>query len=313
MSPDRQTRVQTRFIEANGLRFETDVAGEGDRFALLLHGFPENKYSWRFQIPMLAEAGCTVWAPNLRGYGRSSRPPARSAYGLEHLTADVVALLAAAGRERPYRERVLIGHDWGAAIAWAAAMEKPAPIDRLVILNVPHPALMRRGLGTARQLLKSWYIGFFQLPLLPELALGARGADAVGRAFADTVRDRRNFTDADLAVYRAAAAAPGALTAMLNYYRANIANPLMRAVSSESAPRIEIPTLVIWGEADHALGKELTVGTDRFVSDLTLRRLPGVSHWVQQEAPETVNAMLAAFLAGDPVPDASTVRTDIEA
>lgn len=218
--------------------------------------------------------------------------------------ADVAGLIEAARARHAPREIVLIGHDWGAAIAWAAAIRRAAPLDRLVILNVPHPACFRRGLGALRQLRRSWYIAFFQLPFLPEAALRARGADAIGRAFSDMARDRTNFSDADLQIFRDAALQPGALEAMLNYYRANAFNRMMRAVAAETAPRIEIPTLMLWGEEDAALGKELTFETHRYVRDLTLRYLPGVSHWVQQEAPATVNAMLAAFLAGDPVPEA---------
>lgn len=153
------------------------------------------------------------------------------------------------------------------------------------------------------QLRRSWYIFFFQLPWLPEKLLGARGAAAIGEVFRRSAIDKTRFPDDVLAVYREAAMRPGALTAMLNYYRAMLRGGGARRLRKLGAPIIEIPTLFLWGEEDVALAKHTTYGTDAFVSDLTLRYLPGVSHWVQQEAPETVNAMLEAWLTGDPVPE----------
>jgi pimeloyl-ACP methyl ester carboxylesterase len=302
-------RIETRLITANGLSFETDVAGSGDRFALLLHGFPENKHSWRFQLPQLAELGYTAWAPNLRGYGATSRPKERSAYALDHLMDDVAALFEAARKERDFKELVLVGHDWGAWISWAVAIRQVIALDKLVIMNVPHPVLFQKGLRSPAQMRRSWYIFFFLLPWLAETALGAGRASLVGRLMRDMAIDKTNFSDHDLMHFRQAAAAPGAITAMLNYYRANYRSLTMRRISRSSVPHIEIPTLMIWGEEDAALGKELTYGTERYVDDLTIRYLPGVSHWVQQEAPDQVNAMLAAFLQGAPVPTSDELRT----
>lgn len=301
-------RIETRFINANGLSFETDVSGTGDRFALLLHGFPENKYSWRFQLPFLAERGFTAWAPNLRGYGDTTRPHGRSAYALDHLIEDVRGLIAAAKSERDYRETILIGHDWGALIAWAAAIRNAAPIDKLVIMNVPHPALFRRALRTRAQLARSWYIFFFQLPWLPEKALARKAGEALGRTLHDMAIDKTNFDEKDLAIYRQAALDPGALTAMINYYRANFGGLMMRKISVPYVLPINVPTLMIWGEEDAALGKELTYGTEHYVRKLTIRYLPNVSHWVQQEAPEAVNAMLGTFLDGLRVPSSEELR-----
>jgi len=295
-------RIETRLINVNGISFETDTIGNGDRFALLLHGFPENKYSWRFQLPFLGERGFTAWAPNLRGYGRTTRPRGRSAYRLEHLIDDVCGLITAAKSERSYRETVLIGHDWGALIAWAVAIRNAAPIDKLVIMNVPHPALFRRGLYTRAQLARSWYIFFFQLPWLPEAALARKNGEPLARAFRDMAIDKTNFADKDLAFYRQAAADPGALTAMINYYRANFGGLMMRKISVPYVLPIDVPTLMIWGEKDSALGKELSYGTEHYVRKLTIRYLPNVSHWVQQEAPDAVNAMLGTYLDGLRVP-----------
>jgi pimeloyl-ACP methyl ester carboxylesterase len=287
-------RYQT--VSANGIDFNVAMAGSADRLALCLHGFPESSFSWRHQMPLLAQLGYRVWAPDLRGYGGSSRPIGVNAYSLEHLEADVAALIEAAGA----KDVLLIGHDWGALIAWHYAMFGRLPISRLIIMNVPHPALAEKGLRTLRQLAKSWYIFFFQLPWIPEWMLARNHCAAIGRAFRGMAVDKTRFPDEVLRVYQNAAAEPGALTAMLNYYRALIRFP--SRTRHRGAPRIETPTLMLWGEVDTALGKELSFGTDEYVSNLTLRYLPSVSHWVQQEAPETVNGMMEAWLLGKSVP-----------
>ncbi len=281
----------SRSIEANGLTFAVDEAGEGDAVAILLHGFPENRSSWRHQLQPLADLGWHVIAPDMRGYGDSDRPRGRDAYRLEHLVADVAALFDACGARR----RLLIGHDWGAMVAWDFAIRVARPLDGLVAMNVPHPSVFRRVLRHSwGQRGRSWYAAFFQLPRLPEAVLTARGAAAVGRMFSDTAVDKSAFPPSVLDGYRAAALKPGAMTAMLNYYRANL-----RALSTETAvPVLQVPTLLIWGEEDVALGLELTEGYRPLVADFTLRRFPGVSHWVQQEAPGPVNAALADWLRG---------------
>jgi len=295
----RDPRIRTEFIEANRLRFEVDVCGDGDRLALCLHGFPEHSFSWRHQLPMLAELGYRAWAPNLRGFGRSSRPEGIEAYSIENLMADVAGLIDAAG----CRETVLIAHDWGAVIAWFFAMRKMRPLSRLVILNVPHPAPARDALtGNMAQLRKSWYVFFFQLPWLPEWLLGRHDARPVGEAIRGSSVDAGRFPDPVLAVYQRNAAQPGALTAMVNYYRALVRGGGARRQRDAGYPIIEVPTLMIWGEEDVALTKETTHGTEAYVRDLTIRYLPRVSHWVQQEAPETVNTMIRAFLLDQPVP-----------
>jgi len=285
------SKIRTRTIEANGLSFTIDEAGEGDKVALFLHGFPESRWSWRYQLPLLAKLGWRAVAPDLRGYGDSSRPQGREAYRLEHLVEDTAAMFDALGAKR----RLLIAHDWGALIAWAFAIEKRLPLDGLVIMNVPHPAVYARVVreGPA-QWLRSWYIAFFQLPLLPELALTAGKARAVARAFSGMAVDKSRFPPEVLDHYRQNALRPGAVTAMVNYYRANLG--ALRCYGRPGQPPIDVPTLMIWGEEDAALGVELTEGYGALVSDFTLNRLPGVSHWVQQEAPEKVNERLEAWL-----------------
>lgn len=286
--------VRTNFVQANGLTFEVDQCGNGDKFALLLHGFPESKFSWRYQMPLLARLGYTVWAPNMRGYGKSSRPSAVSDYHIDKLVADAAALMDAASA----KNTLLMAHDWGAIVAWQLAIRKTRPLDRLVIMNVPHPACFARELRTWAQLKKSWYVFFFQIPWLPERMLSARGGDAIRRAFVDMAVDKSRFPAAVTDEFRRNALEPGGLKAMVNYYRA-----AMRAKPyAINRGNVDAPTLMIWGEEDTALGKATTFGTDQYVKNLTLRYLPGVSHWVQQEAPEKVNAMIEAWLKGAPVP-----------
>lgn len=294
--------VSTRRIQANGQAFAIDEAGEGDAVALCLHGFPECRYSWRFQLPALAAAGWRAVAPDLRGYGDSSRPEGRDAYRMKHLVADAAALFDACGARR----RLLIGHDWGALIAWSFAMRRTRPLDGLVVMNVPHPAVFRHVLRHSwAQRRRSWYVAFFQLPWLPEALLTAGRARAVAQSFRGMAVNKSAFPPDVLERYRRNALLPGAMTAMINYYRANLAG-----LSNDAAPSpmIETPTLMIWGEEDAALGLELTEGYGPYVADFTLERLPGVSHWVQQEAPEAVNTRLLAWLGRRGLADAAGPR-----
>jgi pimeloyl-ACP methyl ester carboxylesterase len=295
-----ETAIDHQFVRANGLRFHVATCGEGQHLALCLHGFPECWYSWRFQLPMLARLGYRAWAPDLRGYGESDRPLRREDYAIENLLGDVAGLIDESGA----RSVTLLAHDWGAIIAWYFAMRRQRPLERLVIMNVPHPARMEQALRSWRQLARSWYVLFFQLPRLPELLLRTRNYRAIGDAFRNMAVDKSRFPDEVLRVYRDAAARPGALTAMVNYYRALVRGGGGARQRALGYAQIQTPTLMIWGERDAALGKETTFGTQALVPNLTIRYLPEVSHWVQQEAPEIVNAMIEAWLAGQPVPEA---------
>jgi pimeloyl-ACP methyl ester carboxylesterase len=289
--------IRSRRIEAGGLIFAIDEAGTGDDVALLLHGFPESRFAWRHQLPALADLGWRAVAPDLRGYGDSSRPKGVCAYRMAHLVEDVAALFDALGTRR----RLLIAHDWGGLIAWAFAIQARLPLDGLVVMNAPHPAvyqqLMRRSFSQWR---RSWYVFFFQLPALPEQALAADGARRIGQAFLSMAVDKSRFPPAVLDHYRANASRPGAMSAMINYYRANFW--MLARYPPGRTPVIETPTLLIWGEQDAALGLELTQGLEAYVADLTLARLPGVSHWVQQEASEKVNDLMARWLDTLPAP-----------
>ena len=279
--------IETLSVDANGLAFIADCAGAGDTVALLLHGFPESRLSWRRQLPALASLGWRVVAPDLRGYGESSRPLGKPAYRIERLVEDVAALFETLGAKR----RVLIGHDWGGAIAWQAALQG-VPLDGLVILNAPHPARFRQELKTWDQHRRSWYMAFFLLPWLPEAMLTWRDGEALVRGLE---RQSRHFPPEILKTMRHNVTLPGAATAMLNYYRANILR--MRQAPADIA-KIDVPTLLIWGEDDAYLSPKLASGNEEFVTNLTVRRLPGISHWVQQDAPDAVNAMSAEWARG---------------
>jgi epoxide hydrolase 4 len=288
--PAPDSGITIREVAANGLTFEVAEAGSGEHLALCLHGFPELQYSWRHQMPLLAELGYRVWAPNQRGYGGTSRPAAVADYTMDRIVADAAALFDASGA----RTLTLIAHDWGGAIAWNFAINRVRPLERLVVMNLPHPACFAAALRHWPQRRRSWYMSAFQLPWLPERVMALRDAALVRRAFRGMAVDKTRFPDAVLDVYAAAARRPGALTAMINWYRAAARH--RDRMRFGNGGRVEVPTLIVWGEEDAALGLETLDGTDRYVADLTVRRLPGVSHWVQQEAPEAVDAILRAWL-----------------
>ncbi|WP_271438575.1 alpha/beta fold hydrolase [Pontixanthobacter luteolus] len=288
--PAPDSGITMQWVDANGLRFEVAEAGNGDRLALCLHGFPELHYSWRHQIPGLAELGYRVWAPNMRGYGATTRPEDVGAYRLDVLAEDVAALIDASGAS----EVTLIAHDWGALVAWHFAIKKLRPLKRLIILNVPHPKCSERELRKWRQLRKSWYIFFFQLPWLPERLLSRNRAEPIVQAFRRSAINKSRFSDRELAPYRAAANKPGAIRAMLAYYRALLRFPDVREIGDG---KVNTPTLVLWGEQDVAIDIHCLDGLEEFVPNLTVRRFPDASHWVQQDVPDEVNAELKAWLS----------------
>jgi pimeloyl-ACP methyl ester carboxylesterase len=304
---------ETQFIAANGMTFETAVArptaaqdsGGPRKFALLLHGFPELNYSWRHQVRTFTDLGYTVWAPNLRGYGMTTRPLGIDAYSLDKLVDDVAGLIDEATAQGIADEVCVVAHDWGGIIAWSFVLAEVRPLGRFIVMNLPHPTRFMEELRTWKQFKRSWYTFFFQIPWLPEKLLGANGAEGIGRAFSNMAVDKTRFPDHVLATYREAAQRPGALTAMVNYYRAAMRRRTRYQDLWSSPPVVRTPTLMVWGEEDSALCVESTDRTAPLVADFTLRRLPGVSHWVQQEAPEKVNVMVSAWLKGEPVPLAS--------
>jgi pimeloyl-ACP methyl ester carboxylesterase len=274
------------YITSNGVRLHYVTQGEGP-LMLMLHGFPEFWYSWRHQIPEFAK-DYKVVALDLRGYNDSDKPKALSAYAMPELVRDVEGVIKGLGYDRC----VLVGHDWGGAIAWKFAYDHPTMVDRLIVLNLPHPAKMAQGLRTPQQLLRSSYFFLFQVPLLPEFLLQLSDYQAIETAFKGMAIDKSTFSTADIEAYKDAASKRGALTAMLNYYR----NTFQQGILRQDWSVLEVPTLLIWGENDTALGKELTYGTSAYVRNLQIKYIPNCSHWVQQEQPDLVNQYMRDFL-----------------
>lgn len=277
------------YIATNGITLHVTQAGPEDGpLVILLHGFPEFWYGWRHQIDFLARQGYRVWVPDQRGYNLSDKPRGLDAYRIDELAADVIGLIDAAGRDKA----VLVGHDWGAAVAWWTALHHPRRLQKLSILNVPHPTVMQNALrGNLHQLRKSWYFFYFQIPWLPEFGLRVSNFGAAIQALRDTSRPG-TFTEEDLIRYREAWSQPGALTGMINWYRAI----LRRQPTPPPSPRITVPTLIIWGAQDKFLGRELAQPSLELCDEGRLVFLEEATHWVQHEEPERVNQLLMEFL-----------------
>ncbi len=275
-----------------GVRLHYVEAGDGP-LVVLLHGFPEFWYSWHGQIQPLVDAGFHVVAPDMRGYNLSDKPRGWRSYDMQFLAGDVAGLIRHFGVERAD----VVGHDWGAMVAYGVATLHPESVRRLAILNVPHPARLLAGFRTFKQLRKSWYMFFFQIPLLPEWLLRRDGYSPIKLAMR-TDRAKLGlptvFSDEMLERYVQAWSQDGALTAMLNYYRAAL-RQTPRAATARLRP-IDAPTLVIWGDRDTALGSELAEPEARWVKDVRVEHLPEATHWVQHDAPGRVNELLVEFL-----------------
>ena len=267
----------------NGVRLHCAETGpEGGPLVLLLHGFPEFWHAWDRQMGPLARAGFRVVAPDLRGYNLSEKPPGVESYRIETLVGDVAALIRDLGRDRAH----IVGHDWGGVIAWAVAISRPDVVDRLVVLNAPHPGAFGRELRRPEQKKRSWYVGLFQLPWLPERLLVPFGRWALGGARAGS------YSEADMKLYHAAWTQPGAATAMLNYYRALI------RFGNVKGRQVQAPTLLLWGEKDVALVPELADDLGKWVPNLKTVKFPKATHWVMRDETLRVNQELLAFLEG---------------
>jgi pimeloyl-ACP methyl ester carboxylesterase len=280
---------QHRDLITNGIRMHYVTEGTGP-LIVLLHGFPEFWYSWRQQIPYLAQCGYQVVAPDLRGYNESDKP--RAGYDIPTLLRDIVGLIRGQGQEKA----IIIGHDWGGVLAWAFALTYPDRTERLIVLNAPHPRAFQRELRTPKQLRKSWYVFAFQIPWLPEYLLGRNHAAMIAKMIYGSAVHKEAFPPEVLAHYRDAMSKPGVLRAAISYYRSLFLHPRS---GSATGKIITAPTLLIWGEQDIALDIALTEGLEPWVPHLQVRRIADSGHWVSQEKPEQVNALIAAFLAAD--------------
>jgi epoxide hydrolase 4 len=293
------SEVREGYAEVGDQRLHYVEAGEGP-LVVLLHGFPEFWYGWRLQIQPLAAAGFRVVAPDMRGYNLSSKPDGVEAYDGGPLAADIRDLI----RERGAKSASLAGHDWGGTVAWTTAMNHPEVVDRLAILNAAHPRKLLQGLHHPGQLRRSWYFFFFDLPDLPESIVHANH----WHFFRHFLHDARPaYTPEEMDRYIEAWSQPGAATGMINYYRSSV-----RQKHAEAQIRpISAPTLVIWGQRDRYLDRELAEPHHDDVPNLDrVERLAGASHWVHHDEAERVTQLLTDFLAPARLAEAGSPPSD---
>lgn len=285
--------LEKQFIHIGDVQLHVVTAGTDDgEPVFLLHGFPEFWYGWKHQIPFLAENGYRVVVPDQRGYNLSDKPKGVANYAVDILTQDVINLANTLGYEKIY----LVGHDWGGVVAWWTATIFPDRLKKLVILNVPHPYvfLQQYRQGNIMQWLKSWYVGFFQVPFIPEALMSLGDYSLMEQAIRRSAR-RTTFTDEDIENYRRAWSQPHALTSMLNWYRAMSKSIENSNIFKER--RISVPTLMLWGENDVALGKELAQPSIELCDDGALIFYPNATHWVQHDEADNVNREIHNFIS----------------
>jgi pimeloyl-ACP methyl ester carboxylesterase len=281
--------LRERYIETNGVRLHVVEAGPADGpMVLFLHGFPEFWYAWRKQLPFFAEKGFLAVAPDQRGYNLSDKPAGIAAYGIDELAKDITGLIDAYGQKQVY----LVGHDWGASVAWWTAIKYPGRIQKLVILNVPHPKVMARNVfKNTQQMKRSWYIFFFQIPG----AVEKLAADTDYEWVLEMVRTSANpgaFTPEELEKYREAFKRPGAFTAMVNWYRAMIQTKQDSPLGFDVA----MPMMLMWGEQDVSMLSQMADESMSYCKQGKLIKMPDVSHWIQHEQADKVNVLIEDFI-----------------
>ncbi len=284
--------VTHHFVDLPRLRMHYVEVGQGP-LVVLLHGFPENWWSWRYQLQPLADAGFRVIAPDLRGYGETDK---HGPYDLDTLADDVCHLIESLGERRAK----IVGHDWGGGVAWHLASKRHEFCERLVVLNCPHPVVMRKKLLSApslSQLKKSWYFFFFLVPGVPEWLLTRKDAGNLVRTLKASSIDRHHCSPEELRPFRDGIQRPGAAKAMVDWYRTIVGHSLTHPFSQPVYDDITAETLLIWGMKDPALGfADLVPGTERYVPRLRVEQVPNCGHFVQSERPEHVNPALVKFL-----------------
>jgi len=284
-TPPEPSGLDHGFLRSGGVRIHYVTMGKGP-LLVFLHGFPDFWYGWRHQLAEFARDHRVV-AIDMRGYNDSDKPAEREAYAMTHLVADVAAVIGELGEGR---KATLVGHDWGGIVAWSFADAHPELLEKLIIINIPHPAVMARAIRRPPQLFKSWYIYMFQLPGIPEFAVTRGHGQLMESVFRGGAVNPDAFNDRDIAVYREAICKPGVATAALNYYRNAGAN------SRPAWGKITVPTTMIWGLEDRALGPNLLEGNDAYVENLTVHKVPGAGHFPHQEKPQMVNSLIRAAL-----------------
>jgi pimeloyl-ACP methyl ester carboxylesterase len=282
--------INFNYAQIGAVNLHYAKAGEGEKLVILLHGFPESWYSWRHQIEAFSN-DYTVVAPDMRGYNLSDKPSKISDYSIDKLVDDVIGLIRYFGRD----QAVIVGHDLGAAIAWSIALKHPEYVSKLVAMQVPPSSIWKKN-QTLKQLLASWYMFFFQIPLLPEYLLRLDDYAAMKNALENTTFEKGVFTEEDISAYKKSWSEPYALTAMLNYYRANVIGRFVG--KSNPDVKIKVPTIFIYGEKDQAVLPETVKGVgEAMAAPFEEFRIPYSGHWVQNEAKDTVNEILRDFLA----------------
>ena len=286
--------MQSQFVKTNNINLHVMTDGpENGTPVILLHGFPEFSYGWRKQIPALVKAGYRIIVPDQRGYNLSDKPKGISSYDVDILVKDIVGLFDYYGITKAF----LVGHDWGAAVAWAVALNYPERLKKLAILNVPHPDVMADFiLHNSKQRKKSWYVFFFQIPFYVEWILSRGNFHHMARMLVGSGR-RSIFKAEDLAEYKNAWSQPGSMTGMLNWYRAAFQRGVRHAFRKKTpARRVIVPTLILWGKRDVALSDEMVQPSVDLCDDGRAVLFEESTHWVQHDEADAVNQNLIEFL-----------------
>lgn len=285
------SNLEHRFASVNGINLHYVKQGSGPELVVLLHGWPEFWYSWRFQLPVLSEK-YTVIVPDLRGFNLSDKPEGYEQYQTKYVIQDIKELIKEAGFEKTF----IVGHDWGGAVAWHFATVFPEMTQKLAILNCPHPQLLMKNLLTnPKQLKKSWYMMGFQIPFLPEIIMQQFLPTLFEQNMRGWLFNPQNMTDSDLDLYVQAYREKGALTNSINYYRAGLRGGIDKDLKNK---KVKVPLRVIWGKNDKALGVELNDKLSEVMdARFDVQYLDQCSHWTQVDQPEKVNELLLEFFA----------------
>lgn len=282
------SNIEFEYIETNDITLHVATAGPEDgELVILLHGFPDFWYGWRKQMNALAEAGYRVVVPDQRGYNKSDKPKGKRVYIINELQQDVIGLI----KYFKGKNAVIIGHDWGGAVGWHLTSTHPEFVQKFIAINIPHMGVFPKALlKTPSQLIRSLYMAFFQVPVLPEKILGSRNFKNMAQVLEGSSKNG-TFKENDIREYKEAWNKPGSLTSMLNWYRA-----LLMSMKHIKKDKIEVPVKIIWGENDRFLSKTLAEESLKFINAASVTWIKGATHWVNQEESETVNKEILRFL-----------------